>query len=341
MAADDLKQAVSTALEGVRSLKNGQDEIKKGVITSLNAVSELDQRETDTRQAVEAALDGVKALDSRETETRQFVEVALEATQELKDVSDSHRVQLVNHGQRLGAVEERLESSPTPSPAQPTAAPTATITPQLRTDDVPDLPDPVVTVVHGGLVIDRVQRTNLAIAQLPEVNRDIDATGETSNLIRQASIPPRQPQPLHRTLTRAEVEEQDRKRKEEDQRLIEGWRGRTASETTTPSILEQSRAEQEKKEKDGDKLHPMWIVGLAVLVIAILIALTILFSSMGKGRQQSSIPTPTPTTQSAPTTNTSKSESNFTFQKGSLSGANVTFNGDSVPESNQAPQTEE
>ena len=192
MAANDLKNAVETALEGVRSLKNDQDELTKGVVASLNAVNELDQRETDTRQAAFTALDAAKALDSREKETRQFTEVALEATKELKDVSDSHRVQLVDHKMRIGALEQQ-ETQPAPSStAQPatTAAPAAT--PELRTDDIPDLPDPVVRVVEGGIMVDRIKRIWLNINQLQENKCDLDATKtnewSTPTPIRQASI---------------------------------------------------------------------------------------------------------------------------------------------------------
>ena len=121
------------------------------------------------------------------------------AAKELKVVTDDHE-------ERISAIEDHLESQPVtssaPSPVtQPatTAAPAATVlptTPQLRTDDVPDLPDPVVMVVSGGMVIDRVKRTWLAISQLQEDKRDLDAKSElsTPTPIRQASIPQRRPE---------------------------------------------------------------------------------------------------------------------------------------------------
>jgi len=261
VAANDLKNAVETALEGVRSLKNDQDELTKGVVASLNAVNELDQRETDTRQAAFTALDAAKALDSREKETRQFTEVALEATKELKDVSDSHRVQLVDHEMRIGALEQQ-ETQPAPSStAQPatTAAPAAT--PELRTDDIPDLPDPVIMVTEGGVAIDRVKRTWLNINQLKEDERDLDVTSESNTPIRQASIPQRRPEPLHRTPTRAEIEEEDR------QDLVQTPQSRS----DFPTLVQRHAEQKEKPEKKTDgknNLIPI-VVGAIIFLIAI------------------------------------------------------------------------
>jgi len=265
VAANDLKNAVETALEGVRSLKNDQDELTKGVVASLNAVNELDQRETDTRQAAFTALDAAKALDSREKETRQFTEVALEATKELKDVSDSHRVQLVDHEMRIGALEQQ-ETQPAPSStAQPatTAAPAAT--PELRTDDIPDLPDPVVRVVEGGIMVDRVKRIWLNINQLQENKCDLDATKtnepSTPTPIRQASIPQRRPEPLHRTPTRAEIEEEDR------QDLVQTPQSRS----DFPTLVQRHAEQKEKPEKKTDgknNLIPI-VVGAIIFLIAI------------------------------------------------------------------------
>ena len=321
MAANDLKNAVETALEGVRSLKNDQDELTKGVVASLNAVNELDQRETDTRQAAFTALDAAKALDSREKETRQFTEVALEATKELKDVSDSHRVQLVDHEMRIGALEQQ-ETQPAPSStAQPatTAAPAAT--PELRTDDIPDLPDPVVRVVEGGIMVDRVKRIWLNINQLQENKCDLDATNEpsTPTPIRQASIPQRRPEPLHRTPTRAEIEEEDRRQREarEDRRNQEESRRlpnrfdsddpfsepydeikpshqdlvqTPQSRSDFPTLVQRPAEQKEKPEKKTDgknNLIPI-VVGAIIFLIAIA---TIIWAS-----SRSSAPIQTTTT---------------------------------------------
>ena len=270
--SDDLKQAVVTALEGVRSLKNGQNEIKEGVITSLNAVSQLDQRETDTRQAAFTALDAAKALDSREKETREFAKVALEATSEL----DERISGLDNHEERISAIEDHLESQPVtssaPSPVtQPatTAAPAATVlptTPQLRTDDVPDLPDPVVMVTEGGVAIDRVKRTWLAISQLQENKCDLDAKSESSTPtpICQASIPQRRPKPLHRTPTRAEIEEEDRRQ------LFEPY-----DEERSCSVEQKEKPEKKQKdERNWDRIAITFavVVLLAAIIYAILVS---------------------------------------------------------------------
>jgi len=280
--SDDLKQAVVTALEGVRSLKNGQNEIKEGVITSLNAVSQLDQRETDTRQAAFTALDAAKALDSREKETRQFTEVAQPAT---------------------------------------TAAPAAT--PELRTDDIPDLPDPVVRVVEGGIMVDRVKRIWLNINQLQENKCDLDATKtnepSTPTPIRQASIPQRRPEPLHRTPTRAEIEEEDRRQREarEDRRNQEESRRlpnrfdsddpfsepydeikpshqdlvqTPQSRSDFPTLVQRHAEQKEKPEKKTDgknNLIPI-VVGAIIFLIAIA---TIIWAS-----SRSSAPIQTTTT---------------------------------------------
>ncbi len=87
-----------------------------------------------------------------------------------------------NQSQRIDDIAAQLATQP--------AAPAAT--PELRTvrtDGISDLPDPVIMVTEGGIAVDRVKRTWLNINQLGEDERDLDATGETSNSVRQASIP--------------------------------------------------------------------------------------------------------------------------------------------------------
>jgi len=309
VAANDLKNAVETALEGVRSLKNDQDELTKGVVASLNAVNELDQRETDTRQAAFTALDAAKALDSREKETRQFTEVALEATKELKDVSDSHRVQLVDHEMRIGALEQQ-ETQPAPSStAQPatTAAPAAT--PELRTDDIPDLPDPVVRVVEGGIMVDRVKRTWLNINQLQEDEHDLDATktNEPSTptpIIRQASIPQRR------------QGEKCRREEEESRRLTNCFDSEEPSfsepydeERPSHRDLTQSPAEKKEKPEKKQKDERNWDRIAITFAVVVLLAAIIYAISASINR------TPAPAPQTPTTTIVMSTPQSFSVQK--------------------------
>ena len=248
------------------------------------------------------------------------------AAKELKVVTDDHE-------ERISAIEDHLESQPVtssaPSPVtQPatTAAPAATVlptTPQLRTDDVPDLPDPVVMVTEGGVAIDRVKRIWLNINQLQENKCDLDATKtnewSTPTPIRQASIPQRRPEPLHRTPTRAEIEEEDRRQREarEDRRNQEESRRlpnrfdsddpfsepydeikpshqdlvqTPQSRSDFPTLVQRHAEQKEKPEKKTDgknNLIPI-VVGAIIFLIAIA---TIIWAS-----SRSSAPIQTTTT---------------------------------------------
>ena len=317
--SDDLKQAVVTALEGVRSLKNGQNEIKEGVITSLNAVSQLDQRETDTRQAAFTALDAAKALDSREKETRQFTEVALEATKELKDVSDSHRVQLVDHEMRIGALEQQ-ETQPAPSStAQPATTAALAATPELRTDDIPDLPDPVIMVTEGGVAIDRVKRIWLNINQLQENKCDLDATKtnepSTPTPIRQASIPQRRQgekcrreEEESRRLTNCfDSEEPSFSEPYDEERPSHRDLTQTSQSRSDFPTLIQQKEKPEKKQKDERNWDRIAITfAVVVLLAAIIYAIS---ASINRTPAPAPQPTTTIVTSSIQSLSVQKTES--------------------------------
>jgi len=182
------------------------------------------QEATAAANTAQSAGEAAKVAHDEATKAANAAQSAGKAAKELKVVTDDHE-------ERISAIEDHLESQPVtssaPSPVtQPatTAAPAATtslVVPQLRTDgNIPDLPDPVIMVTEGGVAIDRVKRTWLNINQLKEDERDLDVTSESNTPIRQASIPQRRPEPLHRTPTRAEIEEEDRRQREarEDRR---------------------------------------------------------------------------------------------------------------------------
>ena len=223
------------------------------------------QEATAAANTAQSAGEAAKVAHDEATKAANAAQSAGKAAKELKVVTDDHE-------ERISAIEDHLESQPVtssaPSPVtQPatTAAPAATtslVVPQLRTDgNIPDLPDPVIMVTEGGVAIDRVKRTWLNINQLKEDERDLDVTSESNTPIRQASIPQRRPEPLHRTPTRAEIEEEDR------QDLVQT----PQSMSDFPTLVQRHAEQKEKPEKKTDgknNLIPI-VVGAIIFLIAI------------------------------------------------------------------------
>ena len=242
------------------------------------------QEATAAANTAQSAGEAAKVAHDEATKAANAAQSAGKAAKELKVVTDDHE-------ERISAIEDHLESQPVtssaPSPVtQPatTAAPAATtslVVPQLRTDgNIPDLPDPVIMVTEGGVAIDRVKRTWLNINQLKEDERDLDVTSESNTPIRQASIPQRRPEPLHRTPTRAEIEEEDR------QDLVQTPQSRS----DFPTLVQRHAEQKEKPEKKTDgknNLIPI-VVGAIIFLIAIV---TIIWAS-----SRSSAPIQTTTT---------------------------------------------
>ena len=223
------------------------------------------QEATAAANTAQSAGEAAKVAHDEATKAANAAQSAGKAAKELKVVTDDHE-------ERISTIEDHLESQPVtssaPSPVtQPatTAAPAATtslVVPQLRTDgNIPDLPDPVIIVTEGGVAIDRVKRTWLNINQLKEDERDLDVTSESNTPIRQASIPQRRPEPLHRTPTRAEIEEEDR------QDLVQTPQSRS----DFPTLVQRHAEQKEKPEKKTDgknNLIPI-VVGAIIFLIAI------------------------------------------------------------------------
>jgi len=226
------------------------------------------QEATAAANTAQSAGEAAKVAHDEATKAANAAQSAGKAAKELKVVTDDHE-------ERISTIEDHLESQPVtssaPSPVtQPatTAAPAATtslVVPQLRTDgNIPDLPDPVIMVTEGGVAIDRVKRTWLNINQLKEDERDLDVTSESNTPIRQASIPQRRPEPLHRTPTRAEIEEEDRRQ------LFEPY-----DEERSCSVEQKEKPEKKQKdERNWDRIAITFavVVLLAAIIYAILVS---------------------------------------------------------------------
>ena len=224
------------------------------------------QEATAAANTAQSAGEAAKVAHDEATKAANAAQSAGKVAKELKVVTDDHE-------ERISAIEDHLESQPVtssaPSPVtQPAttaalAATTSLVVPQLRTDgNIPDLPDPVIMVTEGGVAIDRVKRIWLNINQLQENKCDLDATKtnewSTPTPIRQASIPQRRPEPLHRTPTRAEIEEEDRRQ------LFKPY-----DEERSCSV--EQKEKPEKKQKDERNWDRIAITSAVVVLLAAII----------------------------------------------------------------------
>lgn len=124
-------------------------------------------------KAARSAGEAAKVVHEEATAAGRAAHSAGRAVQALKATVDDHEG-------RIRALEGRQRQ---PAPAEQPAGQA----PQLRTGGPPDLPDPVIYPVTGGLVIDRVQRDVVKIGQLPVRERSLDEAPQSGVQIPAAS----------------------------------------------------------------------------------------------------------------------------------------------------------